>query len=450
VLILADIIGIITSYYLADFTYKGLFSNNQLEIAIIAALSFYVFGQTRGLYRSWGINSIVSEISEVLIVWGTVFSLLLAIAFISKTSEEFSRGSTLIWLFLCPAILIAVRLIERLVLKNLRNQGYGINSIAIAGANPSGVKLASKLTDMPWTGQILRAYYDDRPADEVAPETLPLLKGDFKTLLEHAHSGEIDIVYIALPMHAEKIIIDLVNALADTTATVYFLPDFFLFELNQAKWISLNGLPLVSIYDTPFAGAYGLVKRLEDLILGTIILVIIAVPIVIIAVAVKLTSPGPAIFKQRRYGLNGDLVYIWKFRSMSVCEDGAIITQAMKGDSRITPLGAFLRRTSMDELPQFINVLQGTMSIVGPRPHAVAHNEQYRHLIQGYMLRHKVMPGITGWAQVNGWRGETDTLEKMQKRVEYDLQYIYNWSVWLDLKIIWMTIRGGFSGKNAY
>jgi len=185
-------------------------------------------------------------------------------------------------------------------------------------------------------------------------------------------------------------------------------------------------------------------------VLGSLIMAVIALPMLAIAIAMKLTSPGPIIFKQRRYGLNGEVLYVWKFRSMTVCEDGVNVPQAKRGDTRITPLGAFLRRTSLDELPQFFNVLQGTMSIVGPRPHAIAHNEEYRRLIHGYMLRHKVKPGITGWAQVNGWRGETDTLEKMQKRVECDLQYIQEWSLWLDLKIVWMTIRGGFKGKNAY
>ncbi|MCK6390428.1 MAG: exopolysaccharide biosynthesis polyprenyl glycosylphosphotransferase, partial [Azonexus sp.] len=170
----------------------------------------------------------------------------------------------------------------------------------------------------------------------------------------------------------------------------------------------------------------------------------------LIALGVKLTSPGPVLFRQRRYGLNGKIVEILKFRSMTVCEDGSEVVQATRGDARVTPLGKFLRRTSLDELPQFFNVLQGTMSVVGPRPHAVAHNEQYRKLIRGYMLRHKVKPGITGWAQINGWRGETDTLEKMEMRVKHDLAYVQNWSLWLDFKIIVLTIFRGFRNKNAY
>jgi len=212
----------------------------------------------------------------------------------------------------------------------------------------------------------------------------------------------------------------------------------------------MGDVPLVSVFDSSIIGASLLIKRLEDLLLGSLILLLISPLMLGIAVAVKLTSPGPVFFKQRRYGLHGQVIEVWKFRSMSVLEDDQNVRQARKNDPRITPLGAFLRGTSLDELPQFFNVLQGTMSIVGPRPHAVAHNEEFRKLIHGYMLRHKVKPGITGWAQVNGWRGETNVIEKMEKRVEYDLYYINNWSVWLDLKIILKTIFGGMRGKNAY
>ncbi len=207
---------------------------------------------------------------------------------------------------------------------------------------------------------------------------------------------------------------------------------------------------MMSIYESQFCGVYGWIKRLEDVVLSTVFLIIAAVPMLLIAAAVKLSSPGPVLFKQRRYGLNGKVIRVWKFRSMTVCEDEKTVLQATKNDARITTLGAFLRKTSLDELPQFINVLQGTMTLVGPRPHAVMHNEQYRSQIPGYMLRHKVKPGITGWAQVNGWRGETDVLIKMQKRFEYDMEYIRNWSLWLDIKILWLTLWCGFWGKNVY
>jgi putative colanic acid biosynthesis UDP-glucose lipid carrier transferase len=212
----------------------------------------------------------------------------------------------------------------------------------------------------------------------------------------------------------------------------------------------VGDLPVVSISETPFYGVDGFVKRMEDIILAGSLIMLFAIPMIFIAIGVKLSSPGPLFFKQRRYGLRGDQIEVWKFRTMSVLEDGDKVVQAKKNDPRVTRFGAFLRRTSLDELPQLINVLHGTMSMVGPRPHAVAHNEQYRKQIDRYMLRHKVKPGITGLAQVNGWRGETETLDKMQKRIEFDLAYIQNWSLWLDIKIIFQTMFVVFSDKHAY
>jgi putative colanic acid biosynthesis UDP-glucose lipid carrier transferase len=224
----------------------------------------------------------------------------------------------------------------------------------------------------------------------------------------------------------------------------------FTFNILQSRSEEINGVSVVSLFDTPINGVNSIIKRAEDIILSLAILVFISPVLFLIAMFVKFTSPGPIIFKQLRYGMDGKSIQVWKFRSMSVMENGDEVVQAKKGDVRITSVGGFLRRTSLDELPQFINVLMGDMSIVGPRPHAVAHNEQYRKLIKGYMLRHKVKPGITGWAQINGWRGETDTLDKMQSRVEYDLDYIRNWSVWFDIRIIFLTVFKGFINKSAY
>jgi putative colanic acid biosynthesis UDP-glucose lipid carrier transferase len=212
----------------------------------------------------------------------------------------------------------------------------------------------------------------------------------------------------------------------------------------------MNGVPVVGLCETPFTGTNRLVKRISDLVLSILILMLIAPLLIIIAIGVRLSSPGPAIFRQRRNGLDGEEIIVYKFRSMRAQDNGSVVQQAIKGDPRVTPFGAFIRRTSLDELPQFVNVLQGRMSIVGPRPHAVAHNEQYRQIIKAYMVRHKVKPGITGWAQVNGQRGETDTVEKMQARVEYDLEYLRNWSLGLDLQIIVRTIRLVFFDRHAY
>jgi putative colanic acid biosynthesis UDP-glucose lipid carrier transferase len=225
------------------------------------------------------------------------------------------------------------------------------------------------------------------------------------------------------------------------------VPDFFIFDLLNASWGNIGDLPVVSISETPFYGVDGLVKRLEDLVLSTIILSLIAIPMALIAIGVKLSSPGPLIFRQTRYGLNGQKIEVWKFRTMTVCEDGPVVVQARPDDPRITRFGAFLRRFSLDELPQFLNVMQGHMSIVGPRPYAIAHNEQYRKLISRFMLRHKVKPGITGLAQVRGWRGAIDSIDQMQEKVNYDLAYIHNWSLWLDLKIIVRTAFGAFFSR---
>jgi putative colanic acid biosynthesis UDP-glucose lipid carrier transferase len=222
------------------------------------------------------------------------------------------------------------------------------------------------------------------------------------------------------------------------------------FDLIQARFDLINGIPVVAVCESPFYGTRGIAKRLSDMVLAGLILLCIWPVLLAIAVGVKLDSPGPAIFKQRRYGLDGKEIIIYKFRSMRVCEDGGAIRQAQLNDDRITALGKFLRKTSLDELPQFINVLQGRMSIVGPRPHAVAHNEQYRKVIDGYMIRHKVRPGITGLAQVNGFRGETETAEKMEQRIHYDLEYLRNWSLGLDLSIIFKTFSVLLGDRNAY
>jgi len=260
----------------------------------------------------------------------------------------------------------------------------------------------------------------------------------------------VDLIYLTLPMASQPRIQNLLEGLRDTTASIYFTPDIFLFDLIQARMDAIGGVPVVAVCETPFYGLNGLIKRMSDIAISATALVLILPVMIAIAVGIKLSSPGPVLFTQRRYGLDGREIIVYKFRTMTVLEDGRVVRQATRDDARVTPLGAFLRKYSLDELPQFVNVLQGRMSVVGPRPHAVAHNETYRKLIRGYMVRHKVKPGITGWAQVNGLRGETETLDKMRERIEYDLSYLRNWSLQLDLQIVLKTIVVVLRPQNAY
>ena len=340
------------------------------------------------------------------------------------------------------------RILLRFILRLLRGQGYNTRNVVIVGAGVLGQKLANNIIEHAGFGLVFSGYYDDETPSQkvVAAQTL----GDLEQLVADCKSGGIDRVYIVLPPQAYERRKWLVKELADSTASVYIVPDVFTYQLLHSRSDTIMGIPTISIYDSPLDGSNAIIKRIEDIVLSTLILILISPVLLCLAFAVKFTSKGPVFFKQNRYGIDGKPIKVWKFRSMNVMEDGAKVTQAIKNDKRFTPIGQFIRKTSLDELPQFLNVLQGQMSIVGPRPHAVAHNEEYRKLVDGYMLRHKVKPGITGWAQINGWRGETDTLDKMEKRIEFDLEYIRNWSLFFDLKIVFLTIFKGFINKNAY
>jgi putative colanic acid biosynthesis UDP-glucose lipid carrier transferase len=297
------------------------------------------------------------------------------------------------------------------------------------------------------------AFYDERDASRFSELTSQIsspFRGPVKNLVEEAKEGKVDEIYIALPLVALERIRHFLAIMSDTTVDTYIVPDFYSYSTHMSQLRSLPNLQTISIFSSPFEGVGSFIKRTEDLVLGSIIMVLISLVMLVISIGIKLTSRGPVFFKQDRYGLSGQKIKVWKFRTMRVMENSDTVKQATKGDPRVTRFGAFLRRTSLDELPQFFNVLQGSMSIVGPRPHAVIHNEQFRKQVENYMIRHKVKPGITGLAQVNGYRGEIDVLYKMEKRVQYDIEYIQNWSLWLDIKIIIKTIFKGFVGKNAY
>lgn len=420
---------------------------------LVALFTFYLLNDVSQLYGSWRGEHTFREHRRVAGNWGAAFVSMFVADYFLFHNNWLSDPDKLYWFATGLLILSGYRIALRQIMRTLRASGYNTRTVAIVGAGSLGKRLANNIVSNPWMGLDLLGFYDDEISDAVyldKKQGFMRIRGDLQAVVEAARAGYIDKIYITLPMGAEEKIKWLLDQLSDSTASVYLIPNVFIFDLLHARSESINGLPSISIFDSPMDGASRLVKRIEDIALSVIILTIIALPMLIIALGVRLTSPGPALFRQKRYGMDGRPIEIWKFRSMTVMENGGIVTQAKRNDARITPFGNFLRRTSLDELPQFINVLRGEMSIVGPRPHAIAHNEEYRKLITGYMLRHKVKPGITGWAQINGWRGETDTLDKMQKRIEYDLNYIRRWTLWLDLKIVFLTIFKGFMNKNAY
>ncbi len=387
---------------------------------------------------------------DVVKSWAILFTLLLLAGQLTGYQRFFPHDLVFSWVVTVPLLDAAAWFLLKTAAPWLVQLHGPSDRALVVGMNSQGLELASNLKASPLAHINVVGFVDDRSAERLGSDGRFGLLGCFDHLPDLIRNHRINRIYISLPMASQPRILSILEDLKDTTVSIYFVPDMFVTDLIQSKPTVLCGIPVISVCETPFQGFNGLLKRGSDLVLSSLILVCLSPILLGIAVAVKLSSPGPVIFKQRRYGQDGQEILVYKFRSMTVAEDGAHIQQAQRGDKRITPLGAILRKTSLDELPQFINVLQGRMSIVGPRPHAVAHNELYRKLIKGYMVRHKVKPGITGWAQVNGFRGETDTLEKMQGRIQYDLDYLRNWSLKLDLLIVFKTIRLIFKDSQAY
>ncbi len=381
--------------------------------------------------------------------WLLVAGLLAFFGYATRFIGHFDRQVLLTWLLLTPLLQYAAhRAIPLVVPQLLAIDGY--RSAVVVSTNDVGRRLARYLRDEPALGFRLTGFFAD--ADEqVDTQTLeaPLLGGT-GDVGRHVKAAGIEAVFIALPMHAQPRVLKLLDEMKDTTASIYFVPDIFIFDLIQARIDDVNGIPVVAVCETPFVGINGIVKRLSDLLIASVALLLLAPVMLAVAAGVKLSSPGPVIFRQRRYGVDGREITVFKFRSMTVTDDGPVVVQTQRGDARVTPFGSFIRKTSLDELPQLVNVLQGCMSMVGPRPHAVAHNELYRGLIKGYMMRHKVKPGITGWAQVHGLRGETTSVDMMRQRIEFDLDYLRRWSLSLDLLILWRTLRIVLLRTNAY
>jgi putative colanic acid biosynthesis UDP-glucose lipid carrier transferase len=450
---LSDYIILEISLYIAVLSYDSAPYSDHLLISFLATMGFAFAGESFNLYRSWRVGFFKQLVFYTILSWGAAIMLVLGFLFFSKLSVSFSRVTLGLWFLLAFLGLLGWRLCFAQFLSYVRRKGFNTRNVAIVGLTNGAVRLIDQIQGSPETGFRLLGIYDDRVPQRLDlqyPQYHSLLQGTVNECVAQAKQKKFDTVFIAMPLTAETRIKEILHQLGDTTVNVQLIPDFYMYCLMNATMAHVGQVQTISIYNNPMEGGSAALKRVEDIILTLGILTFVALPMLVIALGIKFTSKGPVMFKQHRYGLDGNKIKILKFRSMTVAENGATVTQATKNDPRITPLGAFLRRTSLDELPQFLNVLGGSMSVVGPRPHAVSHNEEYRKQVDYYMLRHKVKPGITGWAQINGWRGETDTIEKMQMRVKFDLEYIREWSLWMDFKIVLFTFAKGFVGKNVY
>jgi len=426
----------IASYYLrfGDLALPVSYMTALLSAFALTLVMFEAFD----VYRGRGMrNSVVN----LLTAWLAVFVALVVLMYMTKTGAEFSRQWVGMWTVLAFIVLIAARVGALWLLGVAYTRaGFG-RRIVIAGAGVLGREVARRLRESPSAGFNVVAFFDDNPTLRSSDiEGIPV-QGTVDQIKDIVRSLPLDQVWIALPLRAEERIKLLLRDLAPMNVEVRFVPDIYGFTLLNHSVKEVSGLPVVNLTESPLTGLKGALKWLEDKVLAILILLVIWPVMLVVALGVKLTSPGPVLFRQRRSGLDNREIVVWKFRTMSVDQQPMPgLPQARKDDPRVTRFGAFLRRTSLDELPQFINVLLGDMSIVGPRPHAFWLDEFYLDKIPTYLLRSWIKPGITGWAQVCGWRGETDETWKMEMRVQHDLYYIENWSLGLDIYIILLTL----------
>jgi len=440
---------IITTIY--EVRYHGAY----VSLAVITFLVSFIVFKEINLHTSWRTGGVSAQTREIVFAWLVFISILLFLGYATKSSEEFSRRVILTWIIATPFIMLFAYAMAKTVLSKIIKSERFARSVVVVGVNDLSQSLVNEISSDPQLNMNFRGYFDDRNSERLGEIGHGEIVGRFDELSQYINKYKIELIYFALPMVQEKRILNLLDDVRDTTASIYFVPDLFVFDLIQARVDDVNGIPVLAVCESPFSGVTGLLKRFSDIVFASILIVLVSPVMLMVALSIKISMPGPVLFKQKRYGLDGEEIKVYKFRTMIVNNDlvdgkEEKVVQATRNDSRITELGAFLRKTSLDELPQFFNVLQGRMSVVGPRPHAVAHNEEYRKLIKGYMTRHKVKPGITGWAQVNGFRGETDTIDKMESRVRYDLDYLRHWSLGLDSMIIMRTVLMMFRDKNAY
>jgi putative colanic acid biosynthesis UDP-glucose lipid carrier transferase len=436
--------------YVIKFQEINLSSTYLSAMAIALALTPLIFSSFN-IYVSLRGEGFIKHIMMLIQAICILVLILAGLAFFTKSGATFSRTWFSYWMMITLLLLILYRCSLFLFLRFMRARGLNERRVVIMGAGELGIKFAETVQQALWTGFRILTFIDDDAKNKPSSiHHIPVIQTP-ATLSDYLAHEEIDEIWLALPLRAETRVKEILFDLRHHTITTRFVLDIFGLDLLNHSVTDVAGFPVLNISSSPMIGINRLIKAIEDRVLAIMILMLISPILLIITLGVKCSSRGPVIFKQQRLGWDGRIIKVYKFRTMiEHSEEQGRITQATLHDKRVTPFGRFLRRTSLDELPQFINVLQGRMSIVGPRPHALAHNELYKDAIHTYMQRHRVKPGITGWAQVNGWRGETDTLTKMQKRIEYDLYYINNWSLKFDLKIIFLTLFRGFFSPNAY
>jgi putative colanic acid biosynthesis UDP-glucose lipid carrier transferase len=380
----------------------------------------------------------------------TVLAALSLFDYASAWLAAVPRYTLFAWYVALPGVLVAGNLAARVALRRAMGRSGAQEIVVVCGVNDIGMGLVQRLRANPYFGVRVLGFFDDRARDRLSPIEENQYLGGFAQLSDFVRANGVDRIYLALPMATQPRIVKILEDLKDTTASIYFAPDIFVTDLINGRISSVEGMPVVTVRESPFFGVNSLVKRTEDIILSAIALLLFSPVFLVVGLAVRIDSPGPAFFRQRRYGLDGREIAVYKFRTMTVVEDGAAaFTAARRNDQRITRVGHVLRRYSLDELPQLFNVLQGRMSMVGPRPHPVAMNEQFRKLIPGYMLRHKVKPGITGLAQVRGQRGGDD-VDSMRARINSDLEYLRSWTLGLDIAILLRTLPVLMGDKQAY
>ena len=437
--------------YFFYFQHLGLPEYYWNAILIAMGVNFAVFTHFE-IYRSWRGRTLLEQTRTIFVAWVITVFILVGLSVMVKMSAAYSRIWFGLWVLLGFFTIIIARRLVTMALRKLRTKGWNTRNVVVFGAGHLGIKVTERVHSATWTGFQVTQFLDDDEA-KWGTSVMDIPVSSPKTdLVQFMRDNKVDEFWIALPLRADKRVADLLHEIRHLTIPVRFIPDIFSFRIFLNHKISeVEGIATINLNSCPMEGFNGVLKALEDRILAFIILLLVSPVMLAIAVAIKLTSRGPILFKQQRHGWDGRPINVYKFRTMKLHEEeGDQVTQATKDDPRVTAIGKFLRKSSLDELPQFYNVLQGRMSIVGPRPHAIAHNEFYKDQVDYYFQRHQVKPGITGWAQINGWRGETDTLEKMKKRVEYDLYYIQNWSIWFDFKIILLTLFKGFFDRRAY